>query len=270
MSIVYNNSNISVLFEHMQMDLDLINLWLSNNLLKINAEKTNYILFQTKNKFKNININNFEVKLNENTIKRVDSAKILGLIIDEKLNWSLHINKIKSKINSASFALRKLNNVLPASAKWFFYHSCIMSHVSYLNPIWNTAATHEINNLKICINRALKIIKNKPRLYPTDMLYSDSILPIEKFNKFCTLLFIYKIKNKLIKNNVELDLNENTYQTRQISNFVINFFRTSIGQKNIFCEGVKLFNTLPDVLKNSTRISNFKSNVKLHLNNSIT
>lgn len=131
MTIVYSNSNLSLLFEQMQSDLDLINLWLSNNLLKINVEKTNFILFQTKNKFKNINLNNFEITLDKKIINRVESAKILGLIIDEKLNWSLHIKKIKSKINSASFASNKCQMV--------FYHSCIMSHVSYLNPIWNTA-----------------------------------------------------------------------------------------------------------------------------------
>lgn len=267
MAIVYNNANLNRLFQEMQMDLDLINLWLSNNLLKINAEKTNYILFQTKNKFKNININSFEIKLCEQVINRVESAKVLGLIIDEKLNWSLHIKKIKSKINSASFALRKLNNVLPSSAKWFFYHSCIMSHVSYLNPIWNTASVQEIKGLKICINRTLKIIKNKPRLYPTDLLYSESILPIEKYNQFSTLLFIYKIKNKLIKNNVVLDLNENTYSTRQISNFIVNFFRTTIGQNNVFNEGVRMFNKLPYELKYMKTISNFKSKLKLYLYN---
>lgn len=62
-----------------------------------------------------------------------ESAKILGLIIDEKLNWYLHINKKKSKINSASFALRKLNNILlPSSAKWFFVFIHVLCRISHI------------------------------------------------------------------------------------------------------------------------------------------
>lgn len=92
-------------------------------------------------------------------------------------------------------------------------------------------------------------------------------LPLEKYNQFCTLLFIYKIKNKLIKNNVALDINQNTYSTRQISDFVIQFFRTSIGQNNVFYEGVKLFNSLPNHLKSNQTISKFKTLLKIHLHN---
>ena len=50
------------------------------NKLTINHKKTEFILITKKN------INKFDIKINGITIKRMNSSKYLGTIIDDKLN----------------------------------------------------------------------------------------------------------------------------------------------------------------------------------------
>lgn len=251
-AITYQNTKITELYKNMQEDLITINNWLNNNRLLMNLKKTNYIIYKVKHKFRNINLDDFNLKLDSNVIDRVDSVTYLGLIIDENLNWSYHINAIKRKINASTFALRKLNYTLPDNAKWYFFHSCIISHINYLNPIWNCASELQIHSLKVMINKAIKIIKNYPRLHPTNDLYSMNILPIEMLNKFHTIILIYKIKNNYIKNNILLQSfsQVHSHETRRQDYIVTEYSNSSSGQKNILHFGINLFNMLPSSIKN--------------------
>ena len=64
--------------------------WCISNKLTINANKTDFILFQTTNK--PIPNNLSEITTEFMKIKRVNSFKYLGITLDETLNWSEHIS----------------------------------------------------------------------------------------------------------------------------------------------------------------------------------
>lgn len=229
----------------------------------MNLDKTNYILFKVRNKFKNENLDNYSLKLNDHIIKSVDHAKFLGLIIDDQLSWKFHINSIKNKINSATFALKRLSHILPDRAKMYFFNSCILSHLTYLNPIWNVATNNVLNTLKVCMNRSVKTLKKLPYLHPSELLYSEQILPLDVFNKFHSILLIYKIKNNLIKHNFILKVNINN--TRQQNLFTLSYCRTNIGQKDLLYNGLFLFNEIPASITNNLKISTFKKTLKKYL-----
>lgn len=99
MVLVYSCKTINELFIKMQEDLVIISEWLESNKLYINAEKTNYIVFDTKNKFKDIELNEYELKINCLKIERIEQTHYLGLVIDNKLKFDFHIRNIKAKLN---------------------------------------------------------------------------------------------------------------------------------------------------------------------------
>ena len=45
-------------------------------------------------------------------INRVETAKSLGLMIDESLNWSAHVDRIFKKVASGLAILRKVREIL--------------------------------------------------------------------------------------------------------------------------------------------------------------
>ena len=50
--------------------------------------------------------NEINIKLEDQVISNVDRAKSLGLIIDNRLSWSNHVNELCKKVTSAIGALR--------------------------------------------------------------------------------------------------------------------------------------------------------------------
>jgi len=55
----------------------------------------------------------FLVGLGYHQIKREQTVKYLGVIIDEKFNWSSHVKHIETKLAFASNSIYKTRNILP-------------------------------------------------------------------------------------------------------------------------------------------------------------
>jgi len=52
--------------------------------------------------------NQINIEIDGKSIKRVDEAKSLGLLIDEHLSWTKHIEGKSKKISSAIGALKRI------------------------------------------------------------------------------------------------------------------------------------------------------------------
>jgi hypothetical protein len=58
------------------------------------------------------------INIDKQSVKRVKHTKVLGVQIDEHLNWGKHIESIASKISSGIGATKKLRNLLTGTL-WF-------------------------------------------------------------------------------------------------------------------------------------------------------
>ena len=63
-----------------------VKVWLSSNKLSLNIAKTEYILIGSRPKINSMDVQP-TVKIDTCPIKRVKYAKVLGVEIDENLNW---------------------------------------------------------------------------------------------------------------------------------------------------------------------------------------
>ena len=71
--------------------LAAIQIWVTQNGLKLNIGKTKYMIFSNKRK------SAVKVFLNGIEIKESSHEKFLGVIIDSQLNWEQHIRQLASK-----------------------------------------------------------------------------------------------------------------------------------------------------------------------------
>ena len=62
------------------------------------------------------------LKINDETIPRVNSTNFLGLIIDHKLNWDQHINHISKKVSMAISILNMVKSFLPTRTLFMLYN----------------------------------------------------------------------------------------------------------------------------------------------------
>ena len=74
---------------------------------------------------------NIPLHFQGNTIESSECLKLLGVTIDEQLNFNTHINEICKKASQKVDVMLRLKKLIPANAKLTLYKSAILP---YLTP----------------------------------------------------------------------------------------------------------------------------------------
>lgn len=96
----------------LQKDIDTIFEWCSTNKLQINANKCFMISFTRRSE---VTYQYFNYNINGTTINRVNDVRDLGITLDSKLNFNVHIkniiNKASKMLGFISRSLYKFKNL---------------------------------------------------------------------------------------------------------------------------------------------------------------
>ena len=132
----------------MNSTLEIASHWFTENRLIVNARKSNCILIGTHPRTENIS-NIFSVFIIEKTIIRTSSLKLLGLFIDQNLNFSQHISFLVKKLSPKVELLHRLRNILDTDTLITVYQTTIQSHIDYCSSIWGNCP-NQIQRLQNC------------------------------------------------------------------------------------------------------------------------
>ena len=116
----------------LQSESEVIINWFKNNKIIVNPEKFQAIILDKQKD----DYSNETIKFDNKTVETVPSVRLLGIQLDDKLNFSLHVSKIcKSAANQLS-ALTRLNNFLCFEGKRVLINSYFMSNFNYCPLVW--------------------------------------------------------------------------------------------------------------------------------------
>ena len=262
--LVYAGEEEGTLTDVVNDDLKLYLNWLYRNKLKINIGKTKYMVFKQKNK----SIQNLNITMDNVALEEVQCIKYLGLMVDNKLGWKEHISYLRSKLMPMIPIIFKSRSYLSEKTKYMVYNSFFLSHLRYLLPIWGTCSNTDLNTVKVMQNKILKILFHYDRLTSTETLYSELRVPkIDVLLELEQIKIVYKFINKTQKSNIPIRLlNEvHIYDTRSQNNIYTVNTRTNIGLHNPFTQACKVYNRIPDNIKNIGRFPYFVKRTKMYL-----
>ena len=89
-NLFVNWADLKVMESQLNDDLCSVSTWLKVNKLSLNIDKTQFVIF-SRTKYKNYNV---DLKIEGQSIDKVQHTKFLGIIIDYNLNWKNHVNYI--------------------------------------------------------------------------------------------------------------------------------------------------------------------------------
>ena len=110
-TLIFENFNKYDLFRECDYGVNLFYSWCCANRLSINISKTNLMLFS--NRYTPLDI--ADVYMSNIKIEYASSIRFLGVIIDDKLKFNVHINKITKKISKNIGILYKLSQYVPGN-----------------------------------------------------------------------------------------------------------------------------------------------------------
>ena len=256
--ITISGSNEKDIFEKLQQDLDSLYKWLCINKLKINIEKTKYMIITRKNNFEA-----FSLTINNTILERVESIMYLGIHIDNKLNFNDHIDYTISKIAKQIGFLKRSCKFLSKKYKILVYKSIIEPHFIYCPTVFFIMKDSQIAKLQILQNKVMRFILRKPfDTHIKDMLNSLNWLNIKQLIYFHTMKFIFKIINGLLpdylRSQIQYNFETHNRNLRNNNKFKLPMYRTESEKNNLFYKGLKCFNELPENIVNNNFVK-FKS-----------
>ena len=110
------NSHKSTARFHREVNHDLNNLhnWVLANQLSLNVLKTEYMYFASDCNRSNIGAFAIDaLKIDEQTITRVQSTKSLGVVFDQRLVWEEHVDSLYKRVSSGLAALKQARQDIP-------------------------------------------------------------------------------------------------------------------------------------------------------------
>jgi hypothetical protein len=249
-ALCYSATNVKVLQQLMQTDLDKFKYWFSGNCMKL-SNKTKYVIFNLKylsNEHNNLYykctkcFNNRIASCKECTlIERVSHIKYLGITIDEQLNWKNHINKLKSEMLSVVRKFYLLRYLCPVSTIRAAYYAFVDSRLQYGIVCWGGAYSTNINPLKIAQKKVIRVMSRVSASTHTFPLFRNfNILPLRH-------LFIYKVL-KMFYNRSGESLKPRAYAFRSIHNLLIPRPKKELYRQSFNYLGPKIFSSLPSDL----------------------
>ena len=120
------------------------------------------------------------------------SFKLVGVKIDDSLNWHHHIDFVRQKVNAALGMMRRSKRVIPTAIKKMIYNSLIQSHLSYCQVIWCNAKRKVLDPLIKAQKRALRIVNNEHWLKHCDPLFAsmDCLKLTDQYKVSCAKLVV--------------------------------------------------------------------------------
>jgi hypothetical protein len=207
--------------------------WTQMNRLRLNVSKTKAILFRNINKYMDcelfISINNVEVA-------EVKSVMFLGVIFDQHLTWSDHIEHIYSKLRRFVGALSHVNLCLPKKTKLQMYYAMFYSVIYYSLLVYGTTCTTYMTRLLILQKRLIRLVSNSPRLSHTVPLFNElHIVPVNMLYNFKLLRCLHQSSKNASQHRdlARLQLREYVYSTRHQQRFDVPFTRIDVLRQSI-------------------------------------
>ena len=189
--------------------------------MELNLKKCKEMLIERRNKT-SIPLTNIE----NNTIGRVTSYKLLGLWIDDNMKWNTNTEKIVKKAAKRLFLLKVLKSYGASTSDMKnFYIAVIRATLEYGAEVWNGGITKDKSNeIERIQKRALKIIYKEDD-YDKSLQTAELVSLKERRDQMCIQLIKsmsnsdHKLHNVLPKKVHEIRKRE----TRQNSHMYYNF-----------------------------------------------
>ena len=247
--------------------------WFQANKLTINLSKTKFILFGSRQRLANSISTRLEQEfsliLGQREINRASHTKFLGLVLDENLSWSFHIDSISRKVSKSIGILYRARHYLSLDILINLYYSFIYPHISYGTFIWGSNYKTKLLPIHLLQKRALRAIT-----------FSDGRTASRPlFQKFDTLNIFEIVKLQLSELVYKHNTNElpevfsyyfcdisaiHKYETHSKTkkNLFLPRVNLSYGQFGVKYAAVKTWNETPNEIRACMSIKVFRQKYK--------
>ncbi len=244
---------------------------MTSNFLLLNSEKTEVLIIGPKTP----TCNNLEhyLTLDGCSVNSSSSVRNLGVLFDSNLSFESHVSSI---CKTAFFHLKNISKTptYALNVKCRNINSCVYdSRLDYCNALLGGCSARLINKLQLVQNAAARVL-TRTRKYEhiSPVLSTLHWLPTKHRIDFKILLIIYKALNGLAPQYLSELLSHYSpsrpLRSQNSGHLIIpRISKSTAGGRSFSFLAPKLWNNLPNTVREADTLCQFKSRLKTHLFN---
>ena len=252
-------------FDRLKSFLNDIQVWMSENKLKLNPDKTEFIVFGAKDRYKWLS-DSFPVNILGNCLSPIDVVRNLGVLFDAKFCFTNHVN---------SHPIRRFRSV---DTSVVIANALVCSRLDYSNSVFRSLSSRNATRLQYVQNALARFVTGASKYtHITSTLKTLHWLPIRQRIIFKTLVLVYKYLPTCQPKYFApyLSLYKSAMNTRrsnpenlflQVPHYCASIHKSKVHFNNSFSyDAPKLWNDLPHDIRSAPNLSCFKSRLKTYL-----
>ena len=265
----YENEN--KIMERVINCIDDVKTWMIANLLQLNTDKTEFIIFGTQQKLSKINRNSIVVA--GNNVEITTSARNLGIRFDNVLSMNEQITEMTKQAFCDIRNIQCVRKYLTLDATKTVVQCLVCSKLDFCNSLYYGLPSFQIQKLQRIQNAAARLILRQRKFeHITPTLIELHWLPVTYRIKCTILVLTFKCLNcmapqylkELIERKTKSSFNlrsDNIKHTLCIPKTKLVFG----GDRAFSVAGPKEWNKLPDYIQEAGTLDIFKKRLKTFL-----
>ena len=255
----------------MNLVLNAASSWFCSNKLIVNATKSCYMTVGTHQAISKLD--DLNIILNGQSLIRSTKAKILGVYLDENLNFHDHVVYLTAKISPKIGMLHRLRQTFSSPVLNVIYLTSIQSLLDYCLTVFGPSSKTITDHVQRLQNRCARAVTGNFSITASisQMIESLGWMSVNQRLIYFTACLVYKCLNQqapiYLTNRFQYMNQYHNINTRSASNKDLAIIKanTSYFQHSLTYYGAKTWNQIPIFVRNSESRSVFKQRIKKHL-----
>jgi hypothetical protein len=235
-----------------------LELWFNRNNLVINTKKkkkTGIMSFHNK---QTVHLVKPKVIINKKNLNYITETKFLGIHITESLKWNAHITALASKLSKVVFMIKSLREILSTCMIRNLYFTKFQSLLRFGILLWGGVGGEIYRKIFRLQKRAIRSMAGVNSTTSCRLLFKKmNILTVSSLYILEVLCFIRKHCQSL-----QFNTNIHSHNTRRKMDLHLKSYRTNLYKNSVINMGTKIYNKLPDYMKEIDSYKSFRKQLK--------
>ena len=270
--MLQNQNEVQNAIIKLELCLSDVYSWMTANMLKMNDDKTEVILFAPKKLLSGIN--EISIRVNSEIVHPKSEVESLGVMLDATLNMKKQIISVTKSCYYNLRNISKIRKYLTQEAAKSLVNSTVISKLDYCNSLLSGIPKYLVKKLQRVQNYAARLVKKSGRRGSiTRQLKDLHWLPVLERIQFKVLLVVYKSLNGLapmyLRNLLDYYNPGRTLRSSNRHLLIERRFSSKFGSRSFTCIAPRMWNKLPLDIRNAESVPLFKTKLKTYFFNKV-
>ncbi len=245
-----------------------IELWMHQNMLKLNADKTEVMLFSSKHNSRNLD--SISVNVANSSIASTTHVRNLGVMFDSTMTMEQQVNAVCRSCYGQLRKIGRIRQYLSTEATKSLVNGLVTSRLDYCNALLHGLPNTLLDKFQRVQNTAARIVTRTSRhSHITPVLKELHWLPVPYRIQYKILVHTYNsLHNRspaYIKDMLNIYRPSRTLRSQNSLTLVTPRTKTvTYGRRCFSHAATSLWNALPSSIREATTIHSFKKMLKTH------